>query len=206
MKRKQLEDLELTAEQIDAVMKINGDDIESLKSETKSLQTEIDGLKTQVGDRDKQLEELKKSAGDNEELKKQIATLQDENKTTKAAHEAELKKLKVDYAVDKALTESGAKNIKAARALLSLDEAELLDDGSIKGLSDQIKALTESDDSKFLFGVSSISGFSAGQGRDVPPANGSEFETRLAQARKNGDFASQVAIKREAAEQGVYLL
>ena len=168
MKRKQLEDLELTAEQIDAVMKINGDDIESLKSETKSLQTEIDSLKTQVGDRDKQLEELKKSAGDNEELKKQIATLQDENKTTKAAHEAELKKLKVDYAVD--------------------------------------KALTESDDSKFLFGTSSISGFSAGQGRDVPPANGSEFETKLAQARKNGDFTSQVAIKREAAEQGVYLL
>ena len=56
MTRKQLEDLGLTKEQADSVMKINGDDIENAKgtasTEIKNLQTEVEGLKTQVGDRD----------------------------------------------------------------------------------------------------------------------------------------------------------
>ena len=69
MTRKQLEDLGLSKEQVDSIMKINGDDIENAKSasaaEIKNLQTEVDGLKTQVSDRDKQLETLKASAGDN---------------------------------------------------------------------------------------------------------------------------------------------
>ena len=73
MTRKQLEDLGLTKEQADSVMKINGDDIENAKgtasTEIKNLQTEVEGLKTQVGDRDKQLETLKASAGDNADLK-----------------------------------------------------------------------------------------------------------------------------------------
>lgn len=83
MTRKELEDLKLSKEQIDSIMKINGDDIENAKagsaSELKNLQTEVDGLKTQVSERDTQLETLKTSAGDNEALTKQIADLQAEN-------------------------------------------------------------------------------------------------------------------------------
>ena len=45
MTRKQLEDLGLTKEQADSVMKINGDDIENAKgtaaTEIKNLQTEV---------------------------------------------------------------------------------------------------------------------------------------------------------------------
>ena len=59
MTRKQLEDLGLSKEQVDSIMKINGDDIENAKSasaaEIKNLETEVSGLKTQVSDRDKQL-------------------------------------------------------------------------------------------------------------------------------------------------------
>ena len=47
MTRKQLEDLGLTKEQADSVMKINGDDIENAKgtasTEIKNLQTEVEG-------------------------------------------------------------------------------------------------------------------------------------------------------------------
>ena len=50
MTRKQLEDLGLSKEQVDSVMKINGDDIENAKAisatEIKNLKTEVDGLKT----------------------------------------------------------------------------------------------------------------------------------------------------------------
>ena len=126
MTRKQLEDLGLTKEQADSVMKINGDDIENAKgtasTEIKNLQTEVEGLKTQVGDRDKQLETLKASTGDNADLKKKIEDLQTENATAKATHESELNQLKIDFAVEKALTGAKAKNIKAVKALLELGE------------------------------------------------------------------------------------
>lgn len=113
-------------------------------------------LELDVRDRDSQLETLKNSTGDIEAMKKQIADLQVENKTKDETHAAEMKQLKVDAAVSAALTGAKAKNEKAVKALLELDpeKIELLDDGSIKGLDDQIKKLTESDDTKFLFDTS----------------------------------------------------
>lgn len=132
------------------------DDIEKLQRDTasteiKNLQTEVEGLKTQVGDRDKQLETLKASAGDNADLKKQIEDLQTENATAKATHESELNQLKIDFAVEKALTGAKAKNIKAVKALLELGEAKLDKDGNVKGLDEQIEKLRSGDDTKFLF-------------------------------------------------------
>lgn len=155
MTRKELEDLKLTKEQVDSVMKINGEDIENAKSgtasEVKNLKTEVESLKTQVSDRDKQLETLKTAAGDNEALTKQIADLQAENASAKEAHESEMNQLKVDFAVEKALTGAKAKNVKAARALLDLTDAKLDKDGNVKGLKEQIDKLVAGDDTKFLF-------------------------------------------------------
>ena len=127
MTRKQLEDLGLSKEQADAIMKINGDDIENAKSvsaaEIKNMQTEVEGLKGQVKERDTQLETLKAAAGDNEALKTQIADLQKANADAVSAHESEMTQLKVDFAVEKALTGAKAKNIKAVKALLDLEGA-----------------------------------------------------------------------------------
>lgn len=110
-------------------------------------------LELDVRERDTQLETLKNSTGDVEAMKKQITDLQADNKAKEDAHAAEIKQLKIDAAVSAALTNSKAKNEKAVRALLELDpeKIELLEDGTIKGLDDQIKKLTESDDTKFLF-------------------------------------------------------
>lgn len=158
MTRKQLEELGLSKEQVDSIMKINGDDIEDAKTaataETKNLQTEIDGLKTQVADRDKQLETLKASTGDAEAMKQQIATLQAENDSTKKAHETEMNQLKVDFAVEKALTGANAKNVKAVKALLDLTDVKLDKDGNVKGLQEQIDKLTGDEGTKFLFEAS----------------------------------------------------
>lgn len=103
-----------------------------------------------VKERDKQLEDLKKSTGDNEELKKQIETLQSENKQAKSEYEANIKSMRVDSAINIALTAAGAKNATAAKALLKdIDKAELLEDGTIKGLAEQIEGLKKSD--SYLF-------------------------------------------------------
>lgn len=156
MKRKFLEDLGLEKEVIDKILDENSVDIGKAKGEVDSITSERDKLKTDLADRDEQLETLKNSTGDVEAMKKQIADLQAENKTKDETHAAEMKQLKVDAAVSAALTGAKAKNEKAVKALLELDpeKIELLDDGSIKGMDDQIKKLTESDDTKFLFDTS----------------------------------------------------
>lgn len=55
--------------------------------------------------------------------------------------------------------EAGAKNVKAARALLNLDGAELQDDGAVKGLKEQIKELKKNADTEFLFNSENRGGF-----------------------------------------------
>ena len=103
-----------------------------------------------VKERDGQLETLKNSTGDVESLKKQIETLQADNKAKDDAHAAEIKQLKIDAAVEAALTGAKAKNSVAVKALLKdLDKAELSEDGTIKGLAEQIEALRKSDE--YLF-------------------------------------------------------
>ena len=103
-----------------------------------------------VKERDNQLETLKNSTGDVEAMKKQIETLQADNKAKDEAHAAEIKQLKVDSAIDAALGNAKAKNKIAVKALLKdMDKAELDADGTIKGLAEQIEALQKSD--SYLF-------------------------------------------------------
>ncbi|MCM1326955.1 MAG: phage scaffolding protein [Bacteroidales bacterium] len=155
MTKKQLEDLGVSKEQAESILKINEDDVKNAKveavSENQSLRTEVSGLKTQVVERDKQLESLKLSSGDNEAMKKQIEDLQKENTTAKEKYESEMNQLKVDFAVEKALTGAKAKNVKAVRALLDLADAKLDKEGNVKGLQEQIEKLVSADDTKFLF-------------------------------------------------------
>lgn len=160
MNRKTLEEMGLSKEQIDQIMKANGESIESAKASMQAQIDEItkdrDGLKAQITESTKQLQGLSKSAKDNEELTAKIAELQEAAKTAAETHKAEMKELRINTAVDKALTEAGAKNGKAVRALLDLTKAELDEDGTVKGLSDQIKALQKAEDSKFLFNTNKI--------------------------------------------------
>jgi len=116
----------------------------------KELVDEKNKLKTDIADRDKQFEALKNSSGDVEAMKEQIATLQAENKSKDEAHAAEIRQMKINSALESALISSKAKNLTAVKALIKdLDKAELQDDGSIKGLEEQITALKKSD--SYLF-------------------------------------------------------
>lgn len=146
------------------------------RADFNTLNTEKKALADTVKERDKQLETLKASTGDVEGLKQQIATLQADNATATKAHEAEIKRLKVDTAVELALTAAKAKNVKAVKALLELDNAELAEDGTVKGLAEQIKKLSESEDSGFLFEQGKPSqnfkGFKPGESGDNPPSGG----------------------------------
>lgn len=102
-----------------------------------------------VKERDAQIEEVKKSVGDNEELKKQIETLQADNKAKDEAHAAEIKRLQREAVDNELLATAKAKNSKAALALLEAIDDTVDIDGYRTKRSEQIAALQKSDD--YLF-------------------------------------------------------
>ena len=126
-------------------------------------------LKAQVAERDKQLETLKASAGDNEELKKQIETMKQQNADQEKAHKAELAQLRLDHAMDAALTAAGAKNGKAVKALLDVSKVKLGEDGKLTGWDDQIKAIQKSDSYLFNTKQNNFRGFQPGASDDNKP-------------------------------------
>jgi hypothetical protein len=127
MKTSELKALGLSDDQISSVMALGGRDVGSLKDQLTAAQQETTGLTSQLNERDGQLAELQKSTGDAEALQKQIATLQEQNKAQAAAHQKDLATMRVNHAVEQALTGARAKNLTAAKALLAdfLAKAEL---------------------------------------------------------------------------------
>lgn len=105
-------------------------------------------LEKDIKDRDKQLEDLKKNSGDNAELKKQIETLQAENKAAKEKNEAEMKELKLSTAIKVALA-GAVHDVDIVTGLVDKTKLILADDGKVSGLDEQIKSIKES--KAFLF-------------------------------------------------------
>lgn len=64
MKRKFLEEIGLTKEQVDSILDENSQDIGKVKGDLDTANQEITSLREQIVDRDSQLEILKNSTGD----------------------------------------------------------------------------------------------------------------------------------------------
>jgi len=124
-------------------------------------------LEADIDERDKQLEQLKAAAGASEELKKQIETLQAENKKASEEWQAKMAQMQLDFAIEKALAAAKAKNPKAVKALLDLEKVKL-DGEQLLGLDDQLKAIQQSD--PYLFGESG----KVGSGTNPPGAGTGE--------------------------------
>ncbi len=168
MNKEDLIAMGLTEEQAKKVMdSLDGNYV--TKTRFNEVNEENKTLKKSVSDRDKQLEDLKKSSGDNEELKKQIETLQQENANQKKAHEAEMSQLRLDNAIDAALTAAGAKNIKAVRALLDTSKVKVGEDGKLTGFDDLLSAVQKSDSYLFTEKQQSFKGFQPGASGNVKP-------------------------------------
>lgn len=136
-----------------------------------------------VKTRDQQLETLKESTGDTVALQEQITTLQTQNAEAKKTYEAELARVRLDGAVEAALTAAGAKNNTAVKALLAdfLKDAKLDDSGAVKGLTAEIETLSKADATAFLFngadenGRQMFKGMQPGAaGGRTPPPQGKE--------------------------------
>lgn len=112
--------------------------------------TEAEKLaRTQLDQTSKQLEELKKGATLTEEQKKQLETLKTQLDEQTKTHQDEVKKLRLNHAVESELSKAKAKNLKAARALLDESKIVLGEDGTIAGLKEQLESMQK--ENAYLF-------------------------------------------------------
>ncbi|HAQ3752091.1 TPA: capsid protein [Enterococcus faecium] len=156
MKREELKELGLTDEQIGSIMALHGVTVNELNSRVSTAEQQATQYQEQLEKNQNELNDFKANAKGNEDLTKQLEDLQSRFDEIKTSSEQQIADLKKSSAIDLALTQAGAKNIKAAKALLDSKSLELTDEG-LKGLDDQLAALKESD------------GYLFGQSEQVPP-------------------------------------
>lgn len=149
MKREELKELGLTDEQIGSIMALHGVTVNELNSRVSTAEQQATQYQEQLEKNQNELNDFKANAKGNEDLTKQLEDLQSRFDEIKTSSEQQIADLKKSSAIDIALTQAGAKNIKAAKALLDSESLELTDEG-LKGLDDQLAALKESDG--YLFG------------------------------------------------------
>lgn len=119
---------------------------------------EVDAEKERADEANTTLAELQKSydaAIKNSEsldaLKSEITSLKSQNKQAIADIEAKYQGKLLDNAIELALTQAGAKNNKAAAALLDKTNLKLSEDGSVFGLSEMIESVKANESTSFLF-------------------------------------------------------
>lgn len=109
----------------------------------------------------------------NVELHAEIERLKGEIEKEKETNSKTINQIKIDTAIDKALTEAKAKNKVAVKALLKLDDL-VLEGDTLNGLGEQIQTLTVGDDTKFLFASQSeFKGLKPGESADNPGGSSS---------------------------------
>lgn len=159
MKRKFLEDLGLEKDVIDKIMDENGNDVEAEKAKATAAETKATALETQLANVQKNLDDIKKQSGTSEELKQKISDMEATAKAEKEALEKQLHSVKFNAALDAKLAASKARDekaVKALKALLDTEKIELQEDGSLKGLDDQITTLQK--ESAYLFDLGTATG------------------------------------------------
>ena len=180
MKREELTALGLTAEQIDSVMASHKKEVNSYRSHAEELTTERDGLKEQLTSRDADITKLKVDLGNNDELKTKLSELETKYTDETSKLQSELSKTKLNSVISDELSKTNARDPKVIKALLDLDAIQLAEDGKLKGLSEQLASLQESQ--AYLF-----------EGEQKPnykPGNGEpqSFNSDLSKAMKQPNF------------------
>lgn len=148
MKREELKALGLEDSAIDKVMALHGQTVNGLNAQIKGLETEKESLTDQVTQSAKQLEDLSKDNAGNAELQAQIKQLQDDKTQLESDSQKKLVEVQTNYAIESALKDAGARDVKAVLPFIDKDTIKLAD-GKVTGLDEQLKAVQT--DKDFLF-------------------------------------------------------
>ena len=145
MKRKFLEDMGLTKEQVDSIMAENGNDIEAAKGEISQVKTELEQTKSQLQEANTTIEGFK----DYDQVKAQVEDYKKKYEDSKAEYEGKIADMQFDSTLEAAINAAGGRSAKAVRALLDVDALK-----SSKDRTTDIKTALEAcqKDNAYLFG------------------------------------------------------
>lgn len=146
MKREFLKELGLEKEAVEQIMTEHGKDVEGLKQQISTLETEKENLSGQLAEANHQMEDFK--GMDIEGIKAAAEEWKTKAEAAEAKAKADVEKLQFDYALNTALTGAKAREPKAVAALLDMEGLKL-NGSEIVGLKDQLEKLKSEKD--FLF-------------------------------------------------------
>lgn len=147
MTKEELLALGLSEEQIAEVFKINGKDVEKAKGDLTTKETELASVKEQLQTANAEIESYKSM--DIETIKKAADEYKTKFEEAQENAQKEIESLRFEHSLESALTKAGAKNVKATKALLDIDN--LRNSKNIDSdLETAITALRESE--SYLFG------------------------------------------------------
>ena len=156
MKREDLEALGLSKEQIDKVLDLHHEEYDPVKKDLEQAQEDLKSEKektstqsTTIKDLKKDLEEFKDA--DVSGMKQKIADLEQDIKEKDENHQKEIADRDFNDILREAITSANGKNAKAITALLDIDTLKASKNQK-EDITTALKALTEAEDSKMLFG------------------------------------------------------
>lgn len=155
MTKEQLQALNLTEEQINAIIEDYGKNYVS-KSQFNEKNDAYKQAKQEIENLTNDISTLSEANKANEALQSQIKELQDAATQREADYNENIKNMKIDTAITKALSKSGAMNETILTGLLDRTKIAIGEDNTITGIQEQITALKESD--PYLFKQDSIKG------------------------------------------------
>lgn len=155
MTKEQLQALNLTEEQINAIIEDYGKNYVS-KTQFNEKNDAYKQAKQEIENLTNDISTLSEANKANEALQSQIKELQDAATQREADYNESIKTLKIDTAITKALSKSGAMNETILTGLLDRTKIAIGEDNTITGIQEQIVALKESD--PYLFKQDSIKG------------------------------------------------
>ena len=155
MTKEQLQALSLTEEQINAIIEDYGKNYVS-KAQFNEKNDAYKQAKLEIENLTNDISTLSETNKANEALQSQIKELQDAATKREADYNENIKNMKIDTAITKALSKSGAMNETILTGLLDRTKIAIGEDNTITGIQEQIVALKESD--PYLFKQDSIKG------------------------------------------------
>lgn len=155
MTKEQLQTLNLTDEQINAIIEDYGKNYVS-KTQFNEKNDAYKQAKQEIENLTADINNLSEANKANEALQSQIKELQDAATQREADYNENIKNMKIDTAITKALSKSGAMNETILTGLLDRTKIAIGEDNTITGIQEQINALKESD--PYLFKQDSIKG------------------------------------------------
>lgn len=166
MKREELEALGLTKEQIDKVLNLHHEEHDPVKKDLETAQEDLKNEKEKTSTQETTIKDLKKDLDEFKDadvsgMRKKIEDLETDIKTKDADHQKEIADRDFNDLLKEGIAASKGRNAKAIMALLDVETLKTSKNQK-EDIAAALKALTQAEDSKMLFGEPEASPVGAG--------------------------------------------